>query len=35
LIYDLDDHIANRRRTMAQRKADTHKDASQFDMWGD
>jgi hypothetical protein len=34
LLYDLDDHIANRRRTMAKRKADTLKGAGQLDMWG-
>jgi hypothetical protein len=35
LLYDLDDHIANRRRTMARRKADTHKDAGQLAIWGE
>ena len=35
LLYDLDDHIANRRRTMARRKADTHKDAGQLAIWND
>jgi hypothetical protein len=35
LLYDLDDHIVNRRRTMAKRKADTRAGAGQLTIWND
>lgn len=35
LIYDMDEHVENRRKTMARRRHESEQDAGQLTLWGE